>query len=161
RLAGDLLTLARSDQGELELAVAPLDLGSLAAEVVRRASLLARDQGVAILENQEKPPVTAEVDPERLQQALLILLDNAVKHSPAGGRVDVYVRQQGHDAVIEVADSGSGIAAEHLPRVFDRFYRADPARSRAYGGSGLGLAIARMLVEAHAGELTLRSAAEE
>ena len=158
RLAGDLLTLARSDRGELELAVAPVDLSALGAEVVRRMEPLAREREVDLQQDQPGEAPTAEVDPDRLQQVLLILLDNAIKHTPANGRVTLQVSRQEHDALIEVVDTGSGIAAEHLPRIFDRFYRADLARARADGGTGLGLTIAKMLVEAHGGELTLKSA---
>ena len=157
RLTGDLLTLARSDRGELQLAVAPVDLGALVAEVVRRTAPLARERGVGLSYQQRDAPPVAEADPDRLQQVLLILLDNALKHTPAGGQVAVQVQRQGTDAVLEVADTGSGIAAEHLPRVFDRFYRADLARSREQGGTGLGLAIAKLLVDAHGGELSLSS----
>jgi two-component system sensor histidine kinase BaeS len=102
-------------------------------------------------------PALVEVDPERIQQVAVILLDNAIKYTPAGGHITVRVGQDGHAAVLEVADDGPGIAAEHLPRIFDRFYRADKARSRAAGGSGLGLTIAKLLVDAHGGELTLTS----
>jgi signal transduction histidine kinase len=172
RLATDMLTLARSDRGELELAVAPVDVGMLAAEVVRRIGPLARERGVRLTEDLEDQagaaapgstvseslsPLIVEADPDRLRQVLLILLDNAIKHTPAGGQVIVGVRQQGADALLEVVDTGTGIAAEHLPRNFDRFYRADLARSRAAGGTGLGLPIARTLVEAHDGSLTLAS----
>jgi signal transduction histidine kinase len=102
-------------------------------------------------------PTIVEADPDRIRQVLLILLDNAIKHTPAGGQVTVQVRQHGADAILEVVDTGTGIPAEHLPRIFDRFYRADLARSRAEGGTGLGLAIAKALVEAHSGTLTLAS----
>ena len=88
---------------------------------------------------------------------LLILHDNATKYTPEGGRITVSVRNDGKAATVEVADTGRGISPEHLPRLFDRFYRADAARSRAAGGTGLGLAIARMLVDAHEGELSLSS----
>jgi signal transduction histidine kinase len=157
RLAGDLLTLARSDRGDLELAVAPFDLGALASEVVRRTEPLARERGVALCQRQEGEAAIVEADPDRLQQVLLILLDNALKHTPEGGRVEVLVRRQGGDVIAEISDDGPGIAAEHLPRVFDRFYRADPARTRAEGGTGLGLAIAKMLIDAHRGDLSLSS----
>ena len=97
-----------------------------------------------------------EADPERLQQVLLILLDNAIKHTPAGGQVVVRVSHPHlSQAQIQVEDTGVGIAAEDVPRIFDRFYRADKARSD--GGTGLGLAIAKMLVEAHGGHMTLTS----
>ena len=88
---------------------------------------------------------------------LLILIDNAIKHTPPGGRVDVRVEREGSFGLLRVADTGSGIAPEHLPRIFDRFYRIDTARSRMRGGTGLGLSIARMLVNAHGGELSLTS----
>jgi signal transduction histidine kinase len=157
RLAGDLLTLARSDRGELELAVAPLDLGALAADVVRRTDPLAQAAAVRLqFQAEASPPV--EADPDRLQQVLLILLDNAIKHTPPGGSVQVSVRPHPGGVLLEVADTGAGIAPEHLPRIFDRFYRADVARSRPQGGTGLGLAIAKMLVEAHGGQLALESA---
>jgi signal transduction histidine kinase len=159
RLAGDLLTLARSDRGELELAVAPFDLSALAGEVVRRMEPLARERGVALHHQQQDGDATVEADPDRLQQVLLILLDNALKHTPEGGRVEVLVRRQGHDVTAEISDNGAGIKAEHLPRIFDRFYRADPARTRDEGGTGLGLAIAKMLIDAHRGDLSLSSEA--
>ena len=157
RLAQDLLTLARSDAGGLELMTAPLELSSLAGEVVRRTTPLAASQGVQLAIHNEAPDSVVDADPDRLQQVLLILIDNAIKHTPDGGRVDVSVRRHGQHASVEVADTGSGIPAEHLPRIFDRFFRADKARARAQGGAGLGLAIAKMLVDAHHGHLSLTS----
>lgn len=163
RLVSDLLTLARSDLNELGLAVAPLDLTPLAAEVVQRVAPLAQVREVGLTfsspAQSSLQPLLVEADPDRLQQVLLILLDNALKHTPAGGSIAVQVERQGADALIEVRDSGEGIPPEYLPRVFDRFFRADPARARpgGSGGAGLGLAIAKSLVEAHGGQLTLSS----
>jgi signal transduction histidine kinase len=157
RLAQDLLTLARSDAGGLELMTAPVELQAVAAEVVRRTTPLAHTRGLQLALQAEADDCTVEADPDRLQQVLLILIDNAVKHTPPGGRVDVRVRRQGQQAYLEVIDTGSGIPPEHLPRIFDRFYRADKARARAQGGTGLGLAIAKMLVEAHHGHLQVAS----
>jgi two-component system, OmpR family, sensor histidine kinase CiaH len=155
RLASDLLTLARSDTGELELMTAPLDLAELARDVVRRVTPLAQDRDVQLGFALNGPAPTVEADPDRLQQVLLVLVDNAIKHTPKGGHVDVRVSQQSGTALMEVADTGSGIALEHLPRIFDRFYRADKARSQ--GGTGLGLAIAKMLIDAHRGHMTIAS----
>jgi two-component system, OmpR family, sensor histidine kinase CiaH len=156
KLTLDLLTLARSDSGELELMTAPVELATLVGDVVRRTTPLAQARAVDLGLNCEGTTPMVEADPERLQQVLLILLDNAIKHTPAGGRVDVRVSHQGSlHALIQVEDTGAGIAEEHLPRIFDRFYRADKARSD--GGTGLGLAIAKMLVEAHDGHLALTS----
>jgi len=158
RLTADLLTLARSDRGQLVLALAPLNARVMAAEAVRRLAPLAQERGVEVRVESPEPAPTVEADPDRLRQVLLILLDNALKHTPAGGRVTVAVRPEGRHVAVEVADTGSGIAPEHLPRLFERFYRADAARTRAEGGSGLGLAIAKALVDAHGGELALASA---
>jgi two-component system, OmpR family, sensor histidine kinase CiaH len=157
RLAQDLLTLARSDTGGLELMTAPVEIAEVAAEVVRRTTPLAQSQEVQLTLRSESQGSTVEADPDRMQQVFLILIDNAIKHTPPGGRVTVQVRRHGQSAQITVADTGTGIAPEHLPRIFDRFYRADKARSRDGGGTGLGLAIAKMLVEAHDGQLQLSS----
>jgi two-component system, OmpR family, sensor histidine kinase CiaH len=157
RLTADLLTLARSDLNELELAVAEVDLAALAGKVVRQVTPLAQERGLDLALVPPKAPVTVEADPNRLQQVVLILLDNALKYTPGGGTVRVQIARQGNEATLTVSDSGEGISAEHLARLFDRFYRVDPARSRAQGGAGLGLAIARSLVGAHGGQLSLTS----
>jgi signal transduction histidine kinase len=171
RLVQDLLTVARSDRGELELMTAEVDLSKLAGAVVRRMRPLAesRDLRLSLVEspamalatggstNRSAGVAMVDVDPERIQQVVLILLDNAIKYTPAGGEIEVRVSVDGHSAVLDVADTGPGIAPEHLPRIFDRFYRADKARSRAAGGTGLGLTIGKLLVDAHGGELSLAS----
>jgi signal transduction histidine kinase len=157
RLTDDLLTLARSDQGTLYLEVGQVDLGAIAADVAALASPLARERQVALSCAPEELLPTIEGDPDRLQQVLLILVDNALKHTPAGGSVTISVKSSGADLVGQVSDTGEGIALEHLPRLFDRFYRVDAARSGDHEGTGLGLAIARSLVEAHGGQLTLAS----
>ncbi|MGE5618113.1 MAG: sensor histidine kinase [Sphingomonadaceae bacterium] len=157
KLVGDLLTLARSDLGEAELAMGELDLGTLADEVTARMGLLAEQRGVRLSRQKEDLPLFVEGDPDRLQQVVVILLDNALKATSAGGSVTVVSRRLGASACIEVKDTGKGIPPEHLSRVFDRFYRVDKARSREHGGAGLGLAIARSLVEAHGGQLSLDS----
>ena len=158
RLAQDLLTLARSDAGGLELMTAPVELSAVAAEVVRRTTPLAQNHGLQLgLHAADGQDALVDADPDRLQQVLLILIDNAIKHTPSGGKIDVRVSRHGQQAEVEVADTGSGIAPEHLPRIFDRFYRADKARARERGGTGLGLAIAKMLVDAHHGHMQLTS----
>jgi two-component system sensor histidine kinase BaeS len=96
-------------------------------------------------------------DPDRLGQVLGNLLDNSLRHTPAGGRVDVAATADNSQLTITVTDSGNGIAAEHLPHVFDRFYRVDAARDRDHGGAGIGLAIAKALIEAHRGRIALSS----
>jgi signal transduction histidine kinase len=101
------------------------------------------------------PPVDA--DPERVHQVLYNLVDNAVRATPPDGRVRIEAHRRNGSVRISVADTGVGIAAEHLPRVFDRFYRVDEARSREDGGTGIGLAIARSVVEAHGGSISATS----
>jgi signal transduction histidine kinase len=158
RLTDDLLTLARSDQGSLYLEVGDVDLGAIATDVAGLAKPLAAERGLSLTIHRDEPLPTIEGDPDRLQQALLILVDNALKHTPVGGSVTLSTRSQGADVIVQVIDNGEGIAPEHLPRLFDRFYRADPSRSRGRGGTGLGLAIAKALVEAHGGHLVVTSA---
>jgi signal transduction histidine kinase len=122
---------------------------------VRRVAVLAQKRDTRLEAYLDGASPVVEADPDRLHQIGLILLDNALNHSPAGGTVRVIVRTENHGGVLEVEDSGEGIPAEQLRRVFDRFYRVDRARSRATGGSGLGLAIAETLVAAHGGRITL------
>lgn len=155
RMVADLLTLAQADEGELDLLKTPVDLRSVAATVVARLTSLERDDGVRISVIAESVLVSADED--RLVQALSNLVDNAVKYSAAGGEVRVSVWRRGDDAGFSVQDSGAGIPAYPLARVFDRFYRADPARGSSVGGSGLGLAISREIAEAHGGTVWAES----
>src|SRR5205085_11023439 len=123
----------------------------------RRLGPLAQERGVELAVQAPEPSPTVEADPDRLRQVLLILLDNALKHTPGGGTVTVGVRREERHVAFEVADTGSGIAPEHLPRLFERFYRASAARTREEGGTGLGLAIAQSIVHAHGGALEAES----
>jgi signal transduction histidine kinase len=96
-------------------------------------------------------------DPEALRQIFTNLFDNALRHTAAGGRIRVATQRAGDDTVVRVSDTGTGIPADHLPRIFERFYRVDPGRSRQEGGTGLGLAIVKHLVEAHGGRVEAES----
>jgi signal transduction histidine kinase len=100
---------------------------------------------------------SVSVDPEALRQIFTNLFDNALRHTPRGGRVRVLASPAGDDVIVRVSDTGTGISAEHLPRIFERFYRVDPGRSRQEGGTGLGLAIVKHLVEAHGGSVSAES----
>jgi signal transduction histidine kinase len=158
RLIDDLLTLARSDAGRLDLKPAMLDLSELAHEVYDAMLPLARQLGID-LRLEATPPCMVLIDADRMRQVLRILVDNAVKYSPAGRDVRLTIFCDDAHRRIEVRDSGNGIAPEHLPHLFERFYRVDQARSRAAGGTGLGLPIARALVEAQGGTITLSTVA--
>lgn len=157
RLAEDITAMSRAEEGGVDLSPQPVE----AATLVRSAAEVARDRyaakGVA-LEVAVEPPCLVRVDPDRMAQVLGNLLDNALRHTPPGGRVVIGCRRQGAWVDLTVTDSGEGIEARHLPHVFDRFYRADTARDRRRGGSGIGLSIAKALVEAHGGALSADSA---
>jgi two-component system OmpR family sensor kinase len=153
RLVADLLALARADAG-VALRHETVDLDAVALEAFRSARPLAHDQELAL---DTLEPVQVIGDADRLKQLLLIVLDNALKYTPNGGRVTMGLRQCEGGGEIKVQDTGVGIAAEDLPRVFERFYRADPARSRDAGGTGLGLPIARWIIEQHRGAIHIDS----
>jgi heavy metal sensor kinase len=149
RLIEDLLQLARGDQGGEFLERQPSDLQDLARQAVESFLPLAQQHQVQL--TLEGSSVIATIDPDGMRQVLDNLLSNAIQYNRAGGSVTVTSGEEGPWAQLIVSDTGPGIAEEHLPHLFDRFYRADPSRSRQIGGSGLGLAICRQWVESHGG----------
>ena len=157
RLVDEQLQLARLDSGGLPLEVEDMDLASLVRTAARPRAVLAGREGLDMRVHADEP-VPMAGDPARLEQVLLILLDNATRHTPAGGTITVDARVQGGDALMTVTDTGEGIPPEAIGSVFDRFYRADAARARDdRRGAGLGLAIARGIVRAHGGDIEVRS----
>jgi two-component system, OmpR family, phosphate regulon sensor histidine kinase PhoR len=155
-LVEDLLELSRLDAGERPLSPAPVSLG----EVARQASeaMEPRAAGKRLLLQLRIPTdLTARADPKALEQVLLNLLDNAIKYTPEGGMVELLGERVGDRAELSVKDSGLGIEARHLPRLFERFYRVDRGRSREMGGTGLGLSIVRHLVHGMEGEVRVAS----
>lgn len=159
RLIDDMLMLVRADVGMMEMALAPVDVAEVARALCADLEVLADDQGVRLTLSGVEQPLCVRGDRNRLYQVLLVLLDNAFKYGMVpgqGGDVAVRLYSRRHQVVIEVSDAGPGISPTDLPRIFDRFYRADHHRARE-GGTGLGLAIARWIVEAHHGTLTARS----
>jgi heavy metal sensor kinase len=156
RLTDQLLTLSREDAGAAKPPLEPVELAALLDYVVETMRPLAEAKPLT-LHFAAKGPIHIWGDGARLRQVFYNLLDNAIKYTPAGGSVEVRCEAQGKEAVVLVQDTGIGIPAEHLPRVFDRFYRVDKARSRDEGGTGLGLSIARTIVTAHGGEIHLAS----
>jgi heavy metal sensor kinase len=157
RLVGSLLTLAKADAGQIPIACEAVNLGELITAAVEQVRPVARERHLE-LRVEHGPDVTLEADEDLLLQLLLNLLDNAVKYTPAGGQVTVGWSVDGRHIDLRIRDTGIGIASEHLPHIFDRFYRADKARSRAEGGAGLGLSICRWIVEAHGGSISVESA---
>jgi signal transduction histidine kinase len=184
RLVDDLLLLARADSGALRLDAGPVELDQLLEETAKQGEILGGTRGVSV-RLQHLEPLIVQGDGPRLRQVLLNLVDNAVKYTPAGGRVDLSLRQidgqSGNPAIrqpaappdraaaqlpdcppgawaeISVQDTGIGIPAEALPRIFERFYRVDAARAREGGGTGLGLCIAKSIVEGHGGRIEVQS----
>lgn len=173
-LVDDLLLLARADAGALRWDVTPVELDRLVEEVAKEGEILGRGKQVPV-KIQELEPLVVQGDGPRLKQLLRNLVDNGVKYTPSGGQVTLALRAVRREtpatnskletqsspspdwAEIEVRDSGIGIAAEALPRIFERFYRVDPARSRETGGAGLGLCIAKTIAEAHGGRIEVQS----
>jgi len=157
QVVGDLLTLARADAGERPVARVPLFLDDVAAEAVDAVRTLAEQKHVQVEVGAfEEAKITG--DPTLVRQLLLIVLDNAVKFTATGGKVRLDVSADDGRAAVVVVDTGVGIPAEHLPHVFERFYRGEPARREA-DGAGLGLAIARWIVDAHGARIDIASAA--
>jgi signal transduction histidine kinase len=177
RLVDDLLMLSRADAGALRWDREPVELDRLVEEVAKQGEILGRARGVQVV-IQSLEPLIARGDEQRLRQLLLNLVDNAVKYTPPGGQVTLSLRRVGEESgdptapppeafpdrpapewvEIAVSDTGVGIPPEALPRIFERFYRADGARSREAGGAGLGLCIAKTIAEAHGGTIQAQSA---
>ena len=153
-LVDRLLTMSRADTGDAMLAVDRVDLGELAEEVVSQLDVLAEEKEQFLAVERSASPVW-NGDRLVLRQALLNLVDNAIKYSPERGRITVRVNQTSAGAIIDVNDTGPGVPAELQDRIFDRFYRVDTSRSRENGGTGLGLSIAKWAVEVNGGQLTL------
>lgn len=158
RLVDDLSALSRADEGRLHLVLAPVDLGDVVARAAERMRSQAQDAGItlSIQAGQGQVPVVADAD--RVAQVVTNLVGNAVRATPVGGRIEVVCRAAGTEAVVTVTDTGVGLDAADLGRVFERFYRAPRhLPGRADGGSGIGLTIARGIARAHGGELTAAS----
>jgi heavy metal sensor kinase len=156
RLTDQLLALAREDARAARQAHEPVGLAALVGGVADTMRPLAEAKGLT-LRVEAPEPVSVRGDAARLREVFFNILDNGIKYTPEGGEIKVRLSRHGSEAVVTVRDTGIGIQAEHLPHVFDRFYRVDRARSRAEGGTGLGLSIAQSIVAAHGGRIELAS----
>ncbi len=159
RIVDDLRTISLAEAGQLELACERLEVGELLTATAAAFEARARAESIA-LDVHSEPGPTIDADERRIRQALAALTDNALRHTPAGGRVRLVAGRTGTIVRLSVEDTGTGIAAEDLGHVFDRFYQADPSRDRRTGTSGLGLSIVRALVEAHGGRVGAENGAE-
>lgn len=155
-LVGQLLEQARAESGQLKLHLRDVDLEEVARPIVSTFEPQAAHKGVR-LELRTMRPVRVDADPDRLSQVFVNLIDNALRHTSAGGEVTVELDASGNDALLRVRDTGDGIPFRDLPRIFERFYVVDRSRTRESGGAGLGLAIVRGIVEAHGGTIATES----
>jgi signal transduction histidine kinase len=155
----NLLTLARADEGRAPLAVEECDLRDLVADVAETTGILGEDAGVTAVHTMPETAVRLAVDRHRIREMLLNMVTNAIKYTPPGGTVALSLVEKDDAVIFTVRDTGIGIAAGDLPHMFERFWRADPARSRTghRPGVGLGLAITKWIVEAHGGTITVQS----
>jgi len=151
-----MLDLARLEAGDVPIEQEVVDLGELAGNVAQRAEALAAERGVSVRIDRSDG-ILVVADRTLLEQALLVLIDNAIKYNREGGDVWVSVSVVADRAVVSVRDTGVGIDPQHLPRLGERFYRADTARTGEHSGAGLGIAIARTIAVRHSGSLILES----
>ncbi|MGQ0712204.1 MAG: ATP-binding protein [Gemmatimonadaceae bacterium] len=157
RIVDDLLDLSRIESGGWVPAPAHVDIAAAAADAIAPCQGPANEKGIALDIAVPPDAATVRADPTAVRQIISNLVDNSLRYTPRGGRVTVHTERDGAGVWIGVRDTGIGIAPEHLPRVFERFYRGDPARSRDAGGTGLGLSIVRHLAEAHGGRVRAES----
>jgi two-component system phosphate regulon sensor histidine kinase PhoR len=153
-LIGDILELSAIEAGNVEVRAEEVTLAPLVNDVISSLAAKADTRGINLIN--EVPPTTVFADPRRLEQMLTNLIDNAIKFNREGGKVMVKFERGARDQIL-IVDTGEGIPAQYLDRLFERFYRVDRARSRDMGGTGLGLAIVKHLVHAHGGEVTVTS----
>jgi len=162
-LLSDLLTLSRLEASDRKLEPEPVDLALLTRRAVETVDEAASSRGVTVsLQKPKRSLPQVPGDRESIERLILNLLENAVKYNRKGGRVDIAlgVDAEANEALIEISDTGIGIPADDLPRIFERFYRVDKGRSRAEGGTGLGLAIVKHIVQSHGGRLDVDSELE-
>jgi len=159
KLVGELGTLSKYDSEALNLTIESFDLLALCRETIHRFESDARQKGISLSCSGESTILSADRD--KIGQVLINLLHNALKFTPAGGMISIETGILGERAFLRVQDTGCGIPAEHLPYIFERFYRADPSRARETGGSGIGLAIAQAIAKAHGGELLVESTVDQ
>lgn len=157
RLVSDLLDLSRIEAGQLALEKGEVNLAELCSEVAEKVRPLAEEKGIRLELDIPAALPAAWGNADRLQQVLINLLDNALRHTGAGGKVAVTAKVQGEELVVSVHDTGPGIPPEDLPYIFERFYKVEKARTRTTAGTGIGLAIVKGLVEAHGGRVWVES----
>jgi heavy metal sensor kinase len=151
-----LLDLSRAETGQVSIEHATVNLSSMLDDLAEDAIILAEERSISV-GSMIEPGILIDGDSVRLHQALLNIVDNAIKYTPGGGDILMRMVREGDRAILRVSDTGIGISKEHLPHIFDRFYRADQARSQDIQGNGLGLSIVKWIIEAHQGTIRAES----
>jgi heavy metal sensor kinase len=159
-IVDDLLLLAKGDAGTTSVKKERIDLGGMINELYEEAILLASPKSISVT-MERAPEIYIDGDRQLLRQMFLNLIDNAIKYNRIGGSIHLSLTPRSSGVIVTFRDAGIGIAAEDIPRIFDRFYRVDRARSREVGGSGLGLSIAKWIASAHGGSISVRSIVNE
>ena len=159
RLVKDLLQLSNLDYRKTNWKKSEISLGHTLKDIVNKLELLFKEKNQQVICNIEEGMETIIVDKDGIEQVILNIISNAIKYTEINGKIEIQAYQQGEKLVIKVEDSGIGIPEEDQNRIFERFYRVEKGRSRELGGTGLGLAIAKEIVEAHEGNITLKSTA--
>ncbi len=155
-IVDDLLTLAKGDAGQAEVIHEPVELAGILEDLLDEAQILAQEKSLRV-ELQENPPITVSGDETRLRRLFRSLVSNAVRFTDNGGLIRICSRREGEEVRVSVEDTGIGIPADSVAKIFDRFYRVDQARSRERGGSGLGLSLAKWIAESHGGRIEVAS----
>jgi heavy metal sensor kinase len=156
RLINKLLTLARAEAGEIPIHMEPIDLAQLTRYLVEQLETVAASKQITLTSESEEP-VAIAADHDWMETAILNLLDNAIRYTPEGGHITASAANRGSERILEISDTGVGISPEALPRIFERFYRVDPARDGSGVGSGLGLSLVQWIVEQHHGRIEVKS----
>jgi two-component system sensor histidine kinase ResE len=157
RLVNDLLDLARMEAGHISLNLEEISVTNFIDKINRKFQGLAKEKMISLKANIDLDETIYVLDPDKIEQVLTNLIDNAIRHTSENGTVSIVVANNENGISLKVQDSGSGIPEEDLPFVFERFYKADKARTRGRAGTGLGLAIAKNIVEAHQGKIQVHS----
>lgn len=156
-LVKDLLTVSQIETGAIKISKKPLDLRPVILEIFDQLEAKAKKKNITLKLTGKEGPLTVKADPQRIEQVLINLIDNGIKYGNPEGKVSVFVEERKKMFQIIVRDNGPGISSEHLPRLFERFYRVDKSRTKQSGGSGLGLSIVKHIVKAHGSQITVLS----
>jgi two-component system sensor histidine kinase ResE len=157
RLVNDLLDLAQLESGQFQMNFQDLDLTDIVRRVARKFQALAGDREIQLCVEVPEEPVYVQADADRMEQVFTNLMDNAIRHTGPNGTVTIALRESGGHVQVRVSDTGSGIPEEDIPYIWERFYKADKARTRGSSGTGLGLAITRQIVLEHRGDIVVNS----